>query len=103
MSDSEHVSLREFIERIMDERQSAVNHLADSMEHRLSALNELRADVVRDRDQFVTKAVYDEKHASLYDRISKIENAQSRIIGIGIITMPLCGVLGAIIAHLLKL
>lgn len=98
----EHVTLREFIERIMDEREKSVHNLASSMEHRLSALNELRADVVKDREQYITKAVYDEKHTALYDRLIKVENFQSRMLGVGTMLVILSAVLGSLVAHLLK-
>jgi len=51
------IPLREYIEKIMDERekhnQLALDLSSRELERRLKELNELRADVIKDRVQFV--------------------------------------------------
>lgn len=94
------VSLKEHIDRIFDEKEKSLRLVAASLEHRLETLNALRADVMKDREQFLPKTVYEEMHSALTDRISKIEAWQSRIVGAGILLMALSGLLGAVIEHL---
>jgi chromosome segregation ATPase len=64
------VPLREHIEKLLadhrrqhsDEREAnerALDEWRQSLEHRLQQLNELRADVMRDRAMFITKPEFD--------------------------------------------
>lgn len=94
------VSLKEFVERIFDERERALQLVAENLERRLDTLNALRADVLKDREQFLTKSVYDEMHSSLTHRVTKMESFQSRMIGAGILLMALSGIVGAVVEHL---
>lgn len=94
------VSLKEHIDRIFDEKEKALRLVAASLEHRLETLNALRADVLKDREQFLTKSVYEEMHNAVIDRVTKLESWQDRIVGAGIILMALAGILGAVIEHL---
>lgn len=94
------VSLKEFVDRIFEERERALKLVAQNLEHRLETLNALRADVIKDREQFLTKSVYQEMYNSLDHRLSKIESWQSRIVGAGILLVALSGLLVAVVSHL---
>lgn len=96
MSESENVPLREFIERIMDEREKALNIATNNLEKRLELLNELRGDVL-------TKTEYNSMHYPLSDRITKLENWQAKIVGGGLLLMAVSGALGAVIAYFARL
>ena len=79
------------IERLCDARQKAISARLDGMdraialhkddmERRLRMLNELRAEVVQDREQLIGKQVYegrmesnDNRHLLLYNRVTAIE------------------------------
>lgn len=102
----EHIALRDFIVAILDEREKAMLVAASSLERRLEALNNLRSEVMKDRDMFLKKDVYDQMHAELVRRVDKVENVTSRIVGIGATLVVVAGivgaVIGAVIAHLLK-
>lgn len=100
MSDNEHVHLREYIERILDEREKAVRLTAANLEARLDHLNELRSEVLKDRNQFLSKAVYDQMHDALTQRVGRLENSQSRLMGVGIAIVAGAGFMGAILNHL---
>ena len=93
--ESEHVTIREFIERVMDEREKALNIATTNLEKRLELLNELRGDVV-------TKSEYNATHYPMIDRVTKLENWQAKIVGGGILLMFLSGAIGAIVAHIIK-
>lgn len=92
------IPLKEHIAMIFTEKEKALELVAKSLEHRLEALNCLRADVLKDRELFITKDAY----RALEDRVTKLESWQGRIVGAGIVLMTLSGVLGAILAHLFK-
>ncbi|HUD76001.1 MAG TPA: hypothetical protein VMQ76_13095 [Terracidiphilus sp.] len=96
MIDPEQVSLREFIERIMDEREKALGLATMNLEKRLDLLNELRGDVL-------TKAEWNATHYPLADRVTKLENWQAKIVGGGLLLMAVSGALGAVIAYLARL
>lgn len=98
MAETEHVHLKEFIERILDEREKALMAAAHTLEIRLDRLNELRAEVTRDRDMYVTKPAFDD-HTR---RIGAIEGIQSRIIGIGLAFAALTGIIGWVLAKSIK-
>jgi replicative DNA helicase len=73
------VPLKEHFERILDEHDRAHNaeHIAvglaaKDLERRLDGLNELRAEVVQDRSQYMLVSTYDVKHQALIDRLDRI-------------------------------
>lgn len=77
---SDHVSLREFIERVLDERQKALDvrfisqqealGLASrTLELRLEKLNELRQEVTTDRGNYITREKYDADQKSLHQKM----------------------------------
>jgi anti-sigma-K factor RskA len=68
------VSLREYIERILEERDKAVQVAYRNLEQRLDKLNELRAEVQQDRGQFLRLDVYDEKHDQLRKALTDMED-----------------------------
>lgn len=99
MSETEfHVDLREYIEKILDEREKALRLTAANLEHRLETLNALRGDVVKDREMFFTKTSAE----TLVKRIEKIEGTQGRMIGVAIALMAFSALIGAIASHLFK-
>lgn len=94
------VSLKEFVERIFDERERALKLVASNLEHRLETLNALRLDVLKDRELFLTKSVYEEMHNAVIDRVTKLESWQARIVGAGVLLMALSGLIGAVVSHI---
>lgn len=96
------MTLREYIETILEEREKALRLTAINLEHRLDSLNALRNEVLSDRSQFISKGVYDQSHQDLIRRIDRVEAMQAKIVGVGIVLVVLSGVVGTIIAHLLK-
>lgn len=132
MSDTDDVKLREHVEEmiklrfdkveaVMEERQRALELLAQNIDTHLTHLNGVQAQTVKDRDEFLLISVYKEMHKSLEDRLTKIEEtmteriggavnqwsdriasvekAQARYIGMGFVLIPLAGILGAIVTH----
>lgn len=113
------VPLKHYIERILEERQRALEVLAAGMERRLDNLNELRQDVEKDRGQFLRLDVYDEKHEALEKavlelertltkairdgisanshRIDNLEAWRLKAVGAALILIPLAGLIGAAI------
>lgn len=99
MSETEfHVDLREYIEKILDEREKALRLTAANLEHRLENLNALRGDVIKDREMFFTKTSAE----TIIERIEKIENTQGRMIGVAIALMAFSALIGAVASHLFK-
>lgn len=99
MSETEfHVDLREYIEKILDEREKTLRLTAANLEHRLENLNALRQDVIRDREMFFTKTSAE----SIIERIEKIESTQGRMIGVAIALMAFSALIGAVVSHLFK-
>lgn len=91
------VTLKDHVERILSEKEKALELVAKSLELRLQNLNELRADIIKDRDRFITNDV----HNMVMDRLTKLEAWQSKMIGVGLVLMALSGLIGAILAHLI--
>jgi hypothetical protein len=88
------VSLKEFILRIMDEREKAFRAYIDAqrdaialakenIEHRLKQLNETRNEVMSDRGLFVKTDTYDANHKALVDKVES--QAKLLYIGIGVV------------------
>lgn len=93
------IDLRHYVERIFDEREKAALVASKNLDERLEKLNELRAEVMRDRDQFLRKDVYDQQHGSLSERVVKVEQFQSKTIGVVTVLVLGSGILGAVVMH----
>jgi len=101
------VQLREYIERILDEREKAqaatfaaamreTDAKSRELERRLEGLNELRAEVVRDRGRFVERKEHELLQSATDNRVSAIERWNSKVIGIGLMLVVLASVLSAL-------
>lgn len=95
MTEEFKVSLKEYVEALLNEREKALINTANNLEIRLAHLNELRSNVL-------TRGEYNQAHDSLSARVARIENWQAKLIGIGIALAFLSGILGAVITHLFK-
>lgn len=95
----EHIRLKEYIEAILAEREKALNLTAATLNQRLEHLNTLRAEVMSDRNIFLQKAVYEQMHEALENRVSKVESVQSKLIGVGTVLIVVAGLLGAVVTH----
>ena len=99
---SEHVALREYIERVLIEREKALQLGAQVMEQRLHALNQFREEYTKREATFLRLDVYVAAHEQMMLRVERVEGLQSRMIGIGIGMMAASGLIGGVIGHLLK-
>lgn len=129
MSDTDDVKLRDHIEKtvalqfetirsVMQERQRALELLADNIKTHLEHLNGVQAQTVKDRDEFLLISVYKEMHRAIEDRVNKIEetlndkiekmmvdqivpvkNTQARLAGMGVILIILAGIIGSVVTH----
>ena len=61
-----YITLRDHFERIFEERDKQMVALMSNLDQRLEKLNELRADVTKDREQFVKQETYNIK-TTFYD------------------------------------
>lgn len=106
---NEHVHLRDYIEKILDEREKLhksektaleqrLTEARLALEQRLAHLNEWKEATLKERRDFVTK----DSHQTILERIEKMEQFQARMIGLGIAIAICSGVFGAIVAHLIK-
>ena len=64
----------------IDAMDKAVGVKTEEMERRLEGLNELRKDVVKDREQFVRKEVYESKVKEYDEAVKRLANLESRLI-----------------------
>lgn len=102
MNTTDQVSVREYVERILDEREKTIAQVAGALEVRLGHLNALRDQVMADRSQFLPKDVYNEMHDALAQRVNRIETTQARMIGVASVIVIVAGILGAVIGHITK-
>ena len=102
------VTLREYIEAIMAERdkaltaafrsqQAALELATRNLELRLEKLNELRAEVTQDRSNFLTRDRYDSQHSALEDKVAQLENFRGKALGFGALVSLLSAVGGALV------
>lgn len=117
--DGSTVTLRHYIERVLEEREKAVALAYQAMNQRIERLNELRDEVQKDRGQFLRMDVYDEKHEALeksvhelertltatlgensrrlHQRIDALESWRLKAVGVFLVLVPLSGLIGAAI------
>lgn len=93
------VPLKEYIERILDEREKAMEAARQSMEIRLDRLNELRQEVQEDRSQYLTRDRYDSQHQMLEDKVNSLEAFRGKALGFGALLSLISAVVGAIIVR----
>lgn len=67
----------------LDGMDTAIKLKAEETERRLEGLNELRSDVVKDRDQFVRKDVFESKVKEYDDVARRLAAMESRMIAWG--------------------
>jgi diphthamide synthase subunit DPH2 len=97
------VTLREYIERIFDERQKALDiafraseqalALASrNLELRLEKLNELRQEVTQDRGEYVKREVFEARR-------SQLEKFQARTLAVAAVLIVFLPILTAIVTR----
>jgi len=91
------VPLKEYIERIIEERDKAVQVAYRSMEGRLDRLNELRSEVTEDRAKFLTRDRYDGEHGLLENRVASLENWRGKALGFGALLALIAAAVGALL------
>ena len=90
------VSLKEYIEKILDERQKAIGIATSALEKRLELLNELRSDVM-------SRSEFSRAHDSLVERVRQIElTSVKNAMIVSMITSIICGVVVGVIVHYIK-
>jgi hypothetical protein len=110
------VTLREHIEKILEERDKAqqatfqatlreASHKAKEIERRMDSLNELRQEVLTDRAGFVTRTEVDLKLQGLMDKFQSLSNEvgalrqwQAKMIGGGSILILVVGFVSTVIS-----
>jgi hypothetical protein len=102
------VTLREYIEAIMSERdraltaaftaqQAALNLATKNLELRLEKLNELRDEVTQDRQNYQTRDKAETVEDGLNNRLSSLESFRGKALGFGALVSLLSAVGGALI------
>jgi len=102
------VTLREYIEAIMSERdraltaafnsqQAALNLATKNLELRLEKLNELRQEVTQDRASYMTRDRAEATEDATNQRISALEGFRGKALGFGALVSLLSAVGGALV------
>jgi hypothetical protein len=102
------VSLREFIEAILAERekalqaafaaqQIALSRASQNIELRLDKLNELRQEVIEDRGTYLTREKYETEHGVLENKIGALEAWRGKALGFGALLALVSAAMGALI------
>ena len=108
------VTLREYIEAIIGEKdralqaaftaqQNALNALnlaTKNLELRLEKLNELRQEVTQDRASYMTRDRAEAQDDAIDARLTALEAFRGKALGFGALVALLSGAVGAVIARL---
>ena len=94
------VPLRQYIEALIAERDKAVKEAMRQMEIRLQGLNELRADVVKDRNLLLTRERFDTEHSALEGRVAGLENWRGKAALVMGAVATIAGLVGAALMRL---
>lgn len=100
------VTLKEYVERIFEEREKALNLAfkaqqealaiaTTSLNRELEHLNKLRQEVLSDRGEFMTKV----EAQGLFDQLSRLQNFNSRVLGFGAALALMAGVIGGFLGQ----
>lgn len=102
------VTLREYIEAIMSERdraltaaftaqQAALNLATKNLELRLEKLNELRQEVTQDRASYQTRDKAEAEADAMGARLTSLESFRGKALGFGALLALISGAVGAVI------
>jgi len=92
MSDMD-VPLKEYIERVLNERERALDIATKALEKRLELLNELRGDVL-------TRTEYSRVHEFLVERVRQVElSSVKNSVLVSLATSVVVGVVIFVITH----
>lgn len=84
--------------------EKALMHAEKEMERRLEGMNELRAQILSERGQYVTREILEEKLSVLGERLIRIEQLKSNLEGrlwmLGAVIVALTVVLNLVFAYL---
>lgn len=96
------VPLKEYLERIIDERTNsqavAFVEFKSTLNHRLEGMNEFRAQLEKQEKEYLRKESYNPSQDLVLARLSKLEDRQGMMVG-GVI---LLGVLIPLLVHYIK-
>ena len=73
------------------------DRVAEAINEKFADANKWREENISRTAELQTKEGYEKEHSALVDRVNKIENWQSKIVGVGIVMMFLAGIAGAFI------
>lgn len=102
LSNGEQISVKDYIERVLAEREQARTEAAKVLQVHLDNLNHWKEETLREREKLVSKEFYLSQHQYLIDRMDRVEKLQSRMVGIGIAVVAGAGLVGAFLSHLFK-
>jgi len=74
-------TLKEYVERILDEQTEARKIAKAEVDRRLDAMNELRDQIDSERGRYVEREMYDQRHQDLERRVGGVEGRLSNIEG----------------------
>ncbi len=72
------VTLKEYFEARFESIDLSTRLARENIEHRLQELNELRKEYTHDRNQFVTRELYEGLHARLQKEVTDLKAAVSK-------------------------
>jgi DNA polymerase III alpha subunit len=91
---SEHVLIDKALDKAQELREEALQQARIVVDQRLEKLNELRREVTEDRSKFVSVEKYDAE-------IAPLKEFRSRALGFGALLALISGAVGAIIVKLI--
>lgn len=100
-SDGESITLRDYIERILDEREAARVEAAKVLQVHLDNLNHWKEEALREREKLLSRELYVTEHEALTKKVELVEERMAKIVGIGIVLVVLAGLLGSFVGHIL--
>ena len=94
------VSIKDYVDKIFEERTASLNVTAKYLERQLDHLNDLRKEVTNDRADFLPRTEYLIHHQMLEDKINDVKSFQSKMVGIGLALIFLSAIIGSVVAHI---
>ena len=98
MSD-DHISVREFIERVLAEREKALVLFGQTLQERLNHMNARDERAIEERKRFLDADVYRVQHQALTEQVASLRSLLMWMMGCGAALVALAGVFGWTIGH----
>ena len=94
----EEVPLREHMDQRFTDLERRIDLTSQGLERRLEGMNELRAQIDKERGQYLSRTEFEAKYEALADRVRSVEQSVAKATAVA----AFVGAVAGILSHVIK-